>query len=76
MDLNRRRKRWLLLVLLFWLCAGIATAWYHWWTAPGTTKVAGAIVYWMSYTGVAILVWLALLAVLFYVGRAISRRLF
>ncbi len=71
MDLNRRRRWWLLRGLLSWVWAGIAMAWYHWWTAPGTTTVTGAIVYWMSYMGVALLLWVALLAVLFYVGRAI-----
>jgi len=70
MDFFKRRK-WLLIVL--WLCVGLITAWAHWWTAPRTTTVAGAIIYWMSYTGIAMVAVTALVIGLYYLGCSASR---
>jgi hypothetical protein len=66
-----RRHKWLLIVL--WVCVGLVTAWAHWWSAPGMTTVTGAIVYWMTYTGVAMVAVSGLVIGLFYVGRGIKR---
>ena len=71
MDFIKRRK-WLLMVLL-WVCVGIAFAWYHWWTAPGMTTVTGAIAYWMGYAAGLIFLVACLLTGLFFVGRGVSR---
>jgi uncharacterized membrane protein len=60
-------------MVLLWVCAGIAVAWYHWWSAPGMTTVTGAIIYWMSYTAGAIFLSASVLTGLFYIGRGLFR---
>jgi hypothetical protein len=69
-----RRRKWLLLALL-WVCSGIVVAWYHWWTAPGVSTVTGAIAYWMSYTGGLIFLLACLVTGAYVVSRGIKRLL-